>query len=144
MQDGGVRIWDMSTGEKTSLMPKVHSLHVTGLQYHPRDGNTLLTSSKDSSIKLLDCRSFEEIRIFKAPTFKLCSSRLSFSPDGEMIAAGGIDGTIAVWSTLTGTIQVIIPGDELGHRTSLVSSLDWSEAGLMSADRSGVAVLWSS
>jgi WD40 repeat protein len=62
-QDGGVRFWDMISGERTHLIPKFHSLHVTGMSFHPRDGNTLLSGSKDSSLKLLDYRSLEEVQV---------------------------------------------------------------------------------
>ncbi len=44
-------------------MPKVQSNHVHGLQFHPRDGSTIAVSSKDGTIKIVDCRTFDEVLV---------------------------------------------------------------------------------
>jgi autophagy-related protein 16 len=147
-QDGGVRVWDVSTGEKINFMPKVHSLHVLCIQYHPRDGHIMLASSRDSSsIKLIDCRTYEEIKNLRMPTGKkLGSTRVSFSPDGTMVAAGTADGGIVVWNVGTGSVQCSLAGDSNGgHSSALgISCVDWSVAGLLSADKSGCVIQWRS
>ena len=47
-----------------NFMPKVHHLHVQCIQYHPRDGQTLLASSREANgIKLIDSRTYEEVKV---------------------------------------------------------------------------------
>jgi WD40 repeat protein len=62
-QDGGVRFWDVATAAKISLVPKAHTQHVHSLQWHPRSDRTLLVSSKEQPLKLIDTRTYEEVQV---------------------------------------------------------------------------------
>lgn len=100
----------------------------------------------------------------------IIGAQVSFSPDGTMVAGGTTEGGIVVWNvgtgirTLTsfkkinftrififsnggaGGIQSSLApvGDTGGHTAVGISSVDWSVAGLLSADRSGSVVQWRS
>ena len=51
-------------------MPKVQATHIHCVQYHPRGGDVMLVFSRESnSIKLIDCRSYEEIKVVSFAIF---------------------------------------------------------------------------
>lgn len=83
-----------------------------------------------------------------------------------MAAAGGADGTIVVWNINTASVQCVLTTSTSlatstssastssgssthietlarGH-TAGVTSLDWGPGGLVSVDRSGVVIHWTS
>jgi WD40 repeat protein len=62
-QDGGVRFWDVATAAKVSLVPKAHPQHVHSLQWHPRSDRTILVSSKEHPLKIIDTRTYEEVQV---------------------------------------------------------------------------------
>lgn len=77
-QDGGVRIWDVSTAAKVSLVPKVHPQHIHSLQWHPRSDKTILVSSKENPLKVIDTRTYEEVQVLKMKEFRVFSTKVGF------------------------------------------------------------------
>jgi len=144
-QDGGMRVWDVSTAQKTHLMPKLHNGIISSLQFAP-DGTgvcaqLLLSASRDNSICLCDTRSFEVVRMMRNPvSFRMSSdwSKVSFSPDGTCVAAGSSDGSLVVWDTNSGNVLKELSG----HHTCSINSVYWGCYGVMSCDKKGTAVLW--
>ena len=54
--DGGLRFWDIRTGDRTAEILGLHEGGVTSVQFHPIIENQVLTTGKDSSIKVVDIR----------------------------------------------------------------------------------------
>lgn len=97
-----------------------HSDTITGLSLSP-DGHHLLSNSMDKSLRSWDVRPFApENRLEKIITghehdFEKNLLRCSWSPNGNMIAAGSSDRLVHVWSFNTCEILYKLPG----HRGSI-------------------------
>ena len=81
-----------------------HTNDVQSLAMSP-DGTTLASGSLDSTVKLWDTKTFEEMATLRV-NGEIWS--LAFSPDGSMLAAGTVGGWIALWDVAsrerTGTL----------------------------------------
>ena len=82
-----------------------HTKSARGLAMSP-DGTTLASGSLDSTIKLWDTKTYEEMATLRGSDSEIWS--LAFSPDGSMLAAGTVDGWITLWDVAsrerTGTL----------------------------------------
>ena len=82
-----------------------HTQFVRELAMSP-DGTTLASGSGDSTIKLWDTKTFEEMATLRGSDSEVRS--VAFSPDGSMLAAGTADGWITLWDVAsrerTGTL----------------------------------------
>ena len=87
-----VEMWNIQTGEVIRSF-NGHSDVVTSIAISP-DGQTLATGSKDGTIRIMDLRTRELIRVLK-DAGKIQS--VSFSPDSRTIASSSEDGKIMVW-----------------------------------------------
>jgi WD40 repeat protein len=64
------------------------------------DGEQIVSSSSDYTIKLWDAQTGAELRTLKGH-YSLVSS-VAFSPDEKQIVSGSTDGTIKLWDAQTG------------------------------------------
>ena len=82
-----------------------HTKFVLRLAMSP-DGTTLASGSGDSTIKLWDTKTYEEMATLRGSDSDIWS--LAFSPDGSMLAAGTFRGWITLWDVAsrerTGTL----------------------------------------
>ena len=82
-----------------------HTHQINSIAMSP-DGTTLASGSRDSTIRLWDTKTFEEIATLRGSDSEIWS--LAFSPDGSMLAAGTHRGWIALWDVAsrerTGTL----------------------------------------
>lgn len=80
---------------------------------------------------------------FSAPGFKCGSdwTRVVFSPDGSYVAAGSADGSLYVWSVLTGKVEKVLSK----QHSSSINAVAWAPSGLhvVSVDKGSRAVLWA-
>src|SRR5712692_1058189 len=83
---------DQAKAQTTVLAP------ITSLAFSP-DGKTL-AAARHMTIKLWDPDSGQEKRSFDAG--EIAFSRVTFSPDGNKLAAGSYDGKIHEWDLATG------------------------------------------
>ena len=170
--DGGLRIWDLRSGQLTAEMSGMYDLHVcrrskmdahlnlsvlnrlsvlheggiSSVQFKPNDRLQVLSSSVDSSLKLVDLRTGKSIHTFchsNHATGQLWTGSI-FSPDGRSVAsASSSDGTILIWDTIDHSLKTKL---ENGHASGIVS-VDWckSDVGVQqiaSLDRKGKMVFW--
>ena len=87
-----VQMWNIRTGKVIRNLSG-HSDVVTSIAISP-DGQTLATGSEDGTIRIMDLRTRELIRVLK-DAGKIQS--VSFSPDSRTIASSSEDGKIMVW-----------------------------------------------
>ena len=89
-----LKIWDPRSGEVIcSLHP--HKNTINRLRFN-RNGNWLLTASKDHSLKVIDIRVMKELQIFKSHEQEV--NTVCWHPTvEEMFCSAGADGNIIYW-----------------------------------------------
>jgi WD40 repeat protein len=123
----GIRIWDLSEGEKDALVVKGIAGAVNGIAFSP-DGKQLVSAGSDGSVRVWNAEDGTELHALKGhveavedgpappddplgltvPAPRKAGMRpvaveaVAFSPDGKQIASGGDDNTVKVWDTETG------------------------------------------
>src|SRR5262249_1916667 len=95
-----VQLWDLDTGQVVAKLPAKHNR--TTLLEFTRDGGTLAVGDAlDKNIRLFDVTARKERHLLERPGFV---HDFAFSPDGTILAAGGMDGRIALWDVATGKL----------------------------------------
>ncbi|KAM7364247.1 autophagy-related 16 isoform 4-T4 [Cochliomyia hominivorax] len=125
--DKKIRFWDIRTEKQADdvlLNAKITSLDLS------KDGNYLICSTRDDTIKLLDLRKNQIITTFSDEHFKLsCDwARASFNMNATKIACGSADGAIYVWNIM-GKLEAELKGHISGSRffhSSAVNAVSWS------------------
>ncbi|KAM4868161.1 autophagy-related protein 16-1 isoform X1 [Urocitellus parryii] len=138
--DKKIRFWDIrseSVVREMELLGKI-----TALDLNP-ERTELLSCSRDDLLKVIDLRTNAIKQTFSAPGFKCGSdwTRVVFSPDGSYVAAGSAEGSLYVWSVLTGKVEKVLSK----QHSSSINAVAWSPSGVhvVSVDKSSKAVLWA-
>lgn len=98
--DRTVRTYDIRTGALVQSV-EPHDASITSLTLSP-DGNSLLSNSRDSSLKMLDFRAqLKQTNAYVAEKYKNnCDwNRACFSGGGKYVIAGSALGNVNVWET---------------------------------------------
>jgi WD40 repeat protein len=96
-QDRTVKIWDMMSARETHTL-RGHSGDLQSLQFSP-DGKRF--ASYGWELKLWDTETGREVRTLQRPSgYGL--GHVTFSPDGERLAASFHDNTVKTWNATTG------------------------------------------
>ncbi|OEU20738.1 WD40 repeat-like protein [Fragilariopsis cylindrus CCMP1102] len=146
--DGGLRLWDIRTAQKSAEIENVHESAITSVQLNPLDSSKIMTNGMDSRIKIVDIRTCKAIHEFSHGDFQTSYNWSSsvFSPDGAYVASGSSsNGFIFVWNAKNGKL---IRKLECGHNDTGVCGLAWGRGGnngqqVATVDKSGRLVLWS-
>ncbi|XP_059249725.1 autophagy-related protein 16-1 isoform X3 [Mustela nigripes] len=138
--DKKIRFWDIRS---ESIVREMELLgKITALDLNP-ERTELLSCSRDDLLKIIDLRINAVRQTFSAPGFKCGSdwTRVVFSPDGGYVAAGSAEGSLYVWSVLSGKVEKVLSKQ---HGSS-INAVAWSPSGshVVSVDKGSKAVLWS-
>lgn len=138
--DKKIRFWDIRS---ESIVREMELLgKITALDLNP-ERTELLSCSRDDLLKIIDLRINAVRQTFSAPGFKCGSdwTRVVFSPDGSYVAAGSAEGSLYVWSVLSGKVEKVLSK----HHSSPINAVAWSPSGahVASVDKGSKAVLWS-
>eukprot|EP00956_Cyclotella_meneghiniana_P042366 scaffold248435_cov92-Cyclotella_meneghiniana.AAC.4 len=144
--DGGIRFWDVRSGERVLDIPKLHEGGVTSVQWNPKNSHEILTNGRDSSLNIIDARTSTAISTFRDPDFRTMTNyaSASFSPDAVYVGAGsGDNGDIFVWNVAKNELEKRLSG----HQNGAVG-LSWGMGGtngqqVATIDKSGSLILWA-
>jgi len=145
--DGGLRFWDIRESKRTKAeIENFHDGGVTSVQFNPCNSWEILTMGRDSTVRLLDARTLQEIQSLRHKDFQIDfnSATCSISPDGKYIAAGSCTtGDLFLWRTLGGDFINQLKGHETG-----VVAVAWERGGtngqqVASVDKDGHLILWA-
>uniref|UniRef100_A0A7S2AAH2 Autophagy-related protein 16 domain-containing protein n=1 Tax=Trieres chinensis TaxID=1514140 RepID=A0A7S2AAH2_TRICV len=144
--DGGLRFWDMRTADRTADISSLHEGGITSVYFSPSNNTHLLTSGRDSTLKLVDMRTCTTLQTFFHGDFRTLVNyaSCSLSPDGVYAAAGsGTSGDVFVWRVSDGKLVSRLHGHGAG-----VCGVAWGGGGtngqqVASVDRNGVMILWA-
>uniref|UniRef100_H0XVF7 Autophagy-related protein 16-1 n=1 Tax=Otolemur garnettii TaxID=30611 RepID=H0XVF7_OTOGA len=115
---------------------------ITALDLNP-ERTELLSCSWDDLLKVIDLQTNTVEQTFSAPGFK-CGfewTRVVFSPDGSYVAAGTAEGSLYIWTVLTGKVEKVLSK----QHSSSINVVTWSHSGLhvIRVDKVSKAVLWA-
>jgi WD40 repeat protein len=135
------KVWHIREGKELGSLRTLGP--PLGVAYAP-NGRFLATGSSPSiidrrgEIKVWDLLTRREFRILRGHNNAVQS--VAFTPDGQRLASGSIDGTIRVWDVLNGQEVLSLPGNPYG-----VGSVVFSPGGqlLASGGTNGDVLLWN-
>jgi WD40 repeat protein/serine/threonine protein kinase len=113
--DGKVRIWDLTGPRLAQALPS-HSDFVASVAFSPTNPRWIASLGADAVLRLWDWQSVREVRSWPAGVTREygAAHAVTFSPDGELLAAPGEEGEVSVRSTKNGEEVSILPGHERG------------------------------
>jgi WD40 repeat protein len=148
--DKTVKLWDMTTGKELTAFSETD--RVFSVAFSP-NGKTLAvvslparkpTEGSDFAVKLWDIAAGQKLLTLKsrAPSvlpFWFPTSVVAFSPDGQRLATGHLNGTVGLWDVATGQALLTISG-----HASPVCYLAYSPDGkrLATASQDNTVKLW--
>ena len=133
--DGGVHLWDASTGRMVRSFVG-HKSDVNGVALTP-DGKTLVTGGADGAVRLWDVTSGVEMQRLQGHDGAVAS--VACSPDGKLVASAGAGKVVRLWRIADGREVKQLKGHQ-----QLVHALAFTADGrvLASGSRDRSVRLW--
>lgn len=124
-EDFAIRIWNVATEQPVGILGG-HSNFVAGLAFSP-DGQYLVSASEDQAAIVWDWVNGEQLKQLEFPGGVYS---VSFSPDGQTLAIGGVDEpenqirNAAIWTFAVGSWEPQLKFREYWNVTSMAYSPD--------------------
>jgi WD40 repeat protein len=100
-----IRLWDLATGQATTLSSMPGSYGGQALAFHP-GGHTLAGNmGMDGTVRLLDLAA-GKVAVLTGHASAI--EAVAFSPDGRTLATGSTDATIRLWDLATGQTTITL------------------------------------
>ncbi|OQZ06731.1 MAG: hypothetical protein B6D36_03490 [Planctomycetes bacterium UTPLA1] len=108
--DGLLKIWDAADHPGTRVL-EVNGRTLFGLAYSA-DGERLAVTAAGGPdpIRVFDTRTWQRIQAFSGHRGVVTSA--AFSPDGELLATGGYDHDVRLWSIADGVCRAVLKGHD--------------------------------
>lgn len=107
MDDRPTRVFDVDRGCEILEIEKAKNERVFDGRFSP-DGRWIVTCGRQTSLRLLNARTGEEIRVF--PGLGRRINDVQFSPDCTRLFTASQDGVIDVWNVATGRPTMTLQG----------------------------------
>ena len=107
-QEGGtttVRLWDLATGQATTLSSRHGCYAGKALAFHPSGHILACSPGMDGTLQLLDLDT-GQVTTLAGHAYGIEAA--AFSPDGRTLATGSCDATIRLWDLATGQTTTIL------------------------------------
>jgi RNA polymerase sigma factor (sigma-70 family) len=143
--DGEVCVWDVPSGNLLQRLP-TPQMENFALALS-EDGKWIAAggragadgANRDNRVMVWDLQTGKVKHEWTDPTMEGAVTAVAFSPDGKLVAAGGIsEGSVRVWDVQTGKLKHLLKGDKGIH--ALAFSPDGKT--LASAGDGGKIILW--
>ena len=122
----GILLYDVTTFGENGFQELAflvgHSAQISDVAFAP-DGNTLASSSLDSTVRVWSVREQRELSVLVGHEGAV--DAVAFSPDGRTLASAGQDGTVRLWDIESKQVIVV-----LRRHTGRVYSLAFSPDGI--------------
>jgi WD40 repeat protein len=93
--EGSIWLWDLSTGRLINRLADFPSMVETVA--FSTDGSLLLAASRDGMLRVYDTSNYELTFVAAPPGG---NGTLAISPDGSLLATGGVKGDIRLWKVV--------------------------------------------
>ena len=137
--DGSVRMLDLQTGREVRRL--VHSAPLILAALSP-DGSTVMWTTRDGRLSLLDLESRTVIREYGAPAADNLPGAIAvvtFHQTGAQALTGHVDGRVLVWDLESGEVLRVLEGGTAAIEDLLLSP-DASQ--VLAADANGEVLVW--
>lgn len=124
-EDFAIRLWDVANGQSVGTLDG-HTGIVWELVFSP-DGQMLVSVSSDKTAKIWDWRNGVLLQSLDFPAEVV---RVNFSPDGQILAVGGVDEpqnqvqNSAIWTFVVGSWKPMLKFPEYWNITAMAYSPD--------------------
>jgi autophagy-related protein 16-1 len=143
--DGGLQFWDIRNGDRTADIPGLHDGGITSVQFHPSIVTQVLTTGKDSTLKVIDIRTCTALMTMRHDNYRnnYSWSTCALSPDGAYAGAvSSTTGEMFIWRTIDGALEKTLRGHKKG-----AAGFAWSFGGssgqqVVSVDQGGTLIVW--
>jgi WD40 repeat protein len=117
--DYAIHLWDVASGQPVGILGG-HRNIVWGIAFSP-DGKLIASVSSDGTAQVHDWRTADVEKILNFPNQVVS---VSFSPDGQALAVGGVDKApnAAVWTYSVGSWEPLLKFPEFLNVTALAYS----------------------
>ena len=132
--NGRIKLWEVSTGRDAGLLAR--DARPYKVVFHPTTFQVAYPS--EGTVRLVDWKEKRPIEALKSPARMVES--IAFSPDGRWLAAGYLEGNIAVWNATDQKKEY-----DLGGYAARIDSISISPNGLWiaSGNRDSSIKMWS-
>ena len=136
-----LKVWDTATGKEIRTIKDPGPSNQVPVMAVTPDGKTVWTWVYQTTIESYDLENGKQRDSWTGSESQLTS--LSFSPDGELAALGGLDGSVRIWN-VSKKAKLLTKGDQPLHQESIVDLVFTPDKKfLVTAGKDGLVKVWN-